>query len=144
MKRAAMILAIVLIVAAYLFGFWPQYQQARAARAQLAAVASELNHAQGQVRLCRLENDLLAVIRQTSDKNYGTASKLSSAFFSAIVTELPRESDPNVDAALQTVLRQRDAVTAALAQGDANSLSLLQPLEADMAKIVTQSLGGQD
>lgn len=142
MKRAASILAIVLIVAAYVWGFWPQYRKAQAARAQLAAVSAALSHAQEQVRLCRLQNDLQAVIRQTAEKNYGTASQLSSGFFSAVVAELPRQSDPNVDAALQSVLQQRDAVTAALAKGDPNSLSLLQPLEDNMTKIVAQSLGG--
>lgn len=141
MKRAVVIIGIVLIAAAYLFGFWPQYQKAQRAEKQLEAVTSALASARAQVRLCRLQQNLLGMVSQTSQKNYGLASTLSSKFFNAVRDELPRQTDPKVTMALQSILRQRDPVTSALAKGDPSAVGLLQPMEKTMFQAVDESLG---
>jgi type II secretory pathway pseudopilin PulG len=141
MKRAVVIIGIVLIAAAYVFGFWPQYQKAQRAEKQLEAVTSELASARAQVRLCRLQQDLLEMVRETNQKNYGLASTLSSKFFNSVGDELPRQTDPKVTTALQSILQQRDPVTAALAKGDPSVMGLLQPMEKTMFQAVDESLG---
>lgn len=141
MKRAAIIIGIVLIVAAYLFGFWPQHQKAQRTEKQLEAVTTSLASARAQVRLCRLQQELLGMVNETNQKNYGLASTLSSKFFNAVRDELPRQTDPKVTMALQSILRQRDPVTSALAKGDPSALGLIQPMEKTMFQAVDESLG---
>lgn len=141
MKRAMLIIGIVLIGAAYLGGFWPQYQKAQQARRQLTSVTEELNQAQGKLDLCRLQVRLLALIGKTSVKDYGQASALSTQFFNGVRREEGRQSEPGVKSALQSILSQRDTVTSDLAKGDASALGVLNTLEGTMFNIVQQSLG---
>lgn len=142
MKRAGIIVGVLLIGAAYVFGFWPQYQKARQAQQQLAAVTAELDQAQAEVRLCGLQDHLLALIGKTSAKDYGQASALSTQFFDGVRDEAARRTDPQVKAALESILGQRDVVTSALAKGDPSALGLLNGLEGTMFKLVDQSFGG--
>jgi hypothetical protein len=141
MKRAVIITGIVLIGIAYVLGFWPQYQKVQITKRQLKEVYTELDNAHAQVGLYILQHDLLAVIRQTEQKNYGQASTLSTKFFDAVRDELPRQSDPKVKSALQSILQQRDAVTSALAKGDPVALSLLQPIENTVFQTIDNLMG---
>jgi type II secretory pathway pseudopilin PulG len=141
MKRAGIIIGIVLIGIAYVLGFWPQYEKAQKARQQLEQANTELAGAQARNGLYRLQHELLAVVRQTNQKNYGQASTLSTAFFDSVRAELPRQADPKVKTALESILQQRDAVTSALAKGDPSALGLLQQLEDTMFQVVGETMG---
>lgn len=138
MKRAGIIIGIILIGVAYVLGFWPQYQKAQASQRQVAEMSAELTAAQSRVRLYQLQNSLIAVVRQTSQKNYGEASKLSTKFFDDARIEVQRQTNPKVKTALESILQQRDAVTAALAKGDPSALGLLEPLATTMFQAVNQ------
>jgi type II secretory pathway pseudopilin PulG len=142
MKRAGIILivGILLIGAAYVAGFWPQYQKARQAQRQLAGVTDELNQAQSKLRLCRLQNRLLALIGKASSNNFGQASPLSTEFFNQVREEASRRSEPQIKAALESILQQRDVVTADLAKGDPASVSVLNRLEGTMFTLVDNAL----
>ncbi|HVB35150.1 MAG TPA: hypothetical protein VNJ52_12370 [Patescibacteria group bacterium] len=142
MKRVGIIVGIVLIAVAYIVGFWPQHQQAQQARRQLTVVTTQLDQAQGKLRLATLQNRLLALIGKTSAKDYGQASAISTQFFNAVRQEEMRRSDePGVKMALDSILKQRDTVTSDLAKGDASALDVLNGLEGTMFKLVDQSLG---
>lgn len=142
MKRAGIILivGVLLIGAAYVAGFWPQYQKARQAQRQLAGVSDELNQAQSTLRLCRLQNLLQTLIGKVSSNDYGQASPLSTEFFNQVREEASRRSDPQVKAALESILQQRDTVTADLAKGDPASVSLLNQLEGTVFSLVDNAL----
>ena len=140
MKRAGIIIGIVLIGIAYILGFWPQYQKVQHAQSQLLEVTTELDSAHSQVGLFVLQHDLLAVIRQAGQKNYGQASTLSTKFFDAVRDELPRQTDPKVKSALQSILQQRDAVTSALAKGDPDAVALLDPIETTMFQTIGETM----
>lgn len=142
MKRAVIIIGIVLIGVAYFFGFWPQYQKVQSAESQMQILSKEFSQAKERVALYRLQHELLAVIRQTDQKNYGQASALSTAFFDSVRDELPRQTDPKAKSALQSILQQRDAVTSALAKGDPGAIGLLQPIETTMFQTIDQSIKG--
>jgi hypothetical protein len=141
MKRAGIIIGIVLIGIAYGLGFWPQYQKARESRRQVAQMTTELAGSQSRIRLYQLQTSLIAVVRQANQKNYGQASTLSTKFFDEARAEAQRQSDPKVKAGLESILQQRDAVTAALAKGDPSALGLLDPLETTMFRIVNEMPG---
>ena len=142
MKRALTVIVIVLIAVAYGLGFWPQYQKAQKAQSDLKTVSAEMGVLQGQVRLCRLQDSLLALVKSTTEKNYGDAGAISTGFFTAVGDEVSRQTDPQVKAGLTSILQQRDAVTAALAKGDPSALTLLQPIQNTMFQIVNRALGG--
>ena len=142
MKRALTLIVIVLIAVAYGFGFWPQYQKAQKSQRDLQAISAEMGILQGQIRLCRLQDFLLALIKSTTEKNYGDASAISTGFFTAVGDEISQQNDPQVKAGLTSILQQRDAVTAALAKGDPGALGLLQPIQNTMFQIVNRTLGG--
>ena len=140
MKRTGIIVGVVLIGIAYVLGFWPQYQKVQMAREQLEQADKELAGAQARNGLYRLQHELLAVMRQTNQKNYGQASTLSTKFFDSVLDELPRQADPKVKTALQSILQQRDAVTSALAKGDPGALGLLEPIETTMFQTISETM----
>jgi hypothetical protein len=141
MKRAVIITGVILIGIAYVLGFWPQYQKVQMSRQQLEQVNAELAGAQARNGLYRLQHELLAVVRQTNQKNYGQASTLSTKFFDSVRDELPRQSDSKVKTALQSILQQRDTVTSALAKGDPGALSLLEPIETTLFQTIGETMG---
>lgn len=141
MKRAGIIIGIILIGAAYVLGFWPQYQKRKSSQRQLELANVQVANLQSRIQLYQLQHDLLGVIRQTEQKNYGQASALSTKFFDAIRIDLPRQTQPKVKTALQSILQQRDAVTSALAKADPSALGLLQPLENKMFQVLSEPAG---
>jgi FtsZ-interacting cell division protein ZipA len=141
MRRAGVIVGILMIVGAYFIGFWPQYQTSSKLRGQLQTATTQLSRLEAQVGLSRLQQDLLGVIRQTSAKNYGDASTLSTHFFNEVSQEEARQTQPRAKAALQSILAQRDVVTSDLAKGDASALGVLNDLENTMFKLLNEFLG---
>ena len=142
MRRVVVIIGLLLIVAAYVFGFWPQYQDAQQARMEMQSVTQQLNQAQAKLGLCALQQRLLAVIQQASAKNYGDAATLSTQFFNQASEESQRQIDPNVKAKLASILKQRDTVTSDLAKADPASLTVLQGIGSTMFTLVDQALKG--
>ncbi len=142
MKRAGVIAGIILIGAAYVVGFWPQHKRVQQTERQLEDVTVQLNQAQTQLRLYGLQHRLLELIAKTSAKVYGAASALSTRFFDRVRAEETSQTDLRVKTALESILSQRDAVTAALAKGDPNSLAVLNSLENTMFGIVDEAVNG--
>ena len=142
MRRLVVIIGLLLIVAAYVFGFWPQYQDARQARMELQSVNGQMHQAQARLALCVLQQRLLALIQQASAKNYGDAATLSTQFFNQVSEESRRQTDPGVKAKLSSILKQRDAVTSDLAKADPASVTLLNGIESTMFALVDQALKG--
>lgn len=141
MKRVGIIIGIVLILGAYVFGYWPERQATLETRQHLAIVQTQLTAAQSQLALCRLQIHLLALVRQTEAKNYGNASSLSTSFFNEVSRQASAATDSDVKSTLQSILQKRDAVTGLLAKGDPSALGMLQPLEDSMFNLVNKSLG---
>ncbi|HVB99218.1 MAG TPA: hypothetical protein VNJ12_07805 [Candidatus Dormibacteraeota bacterium] len=142
MKRAGVIVGIILIGVAYVVGFWPQHQKAQQTQRQLDAVTIQLEQAQAELRLYGLQHRLLGLIEKTSAKDYGAASALSTQFFDQVRNEEMRRTEPQVKAALESILNQRDSVTAGLAKGDPGTLGVLNALEGVMFNLVDQAPGG--
>lgn len=111
----------VLIVAAFLLGFIPQYVKVRDLDSQLGTTRRQL-----QMR----EVDLLIgrVFLDTSQKNYGLASQSATRFFDQARSVAGEEIDPKRKAFLQDALTRRDAVIGGLAKGDPGTLAPIQDL----------------
>lgn len=134
MKR--LIAFVVIVVAAFLGGYWPQHQQLLQARNQTATVKSQLSQADSTLHLCQLQAQLVALVEAATNKNYTDALGLSTKFFDALSHVADNTPPSDLKSSLQAILNQRDTLTAALARGDPKSQVLLTRLLADLSRSI--------
>lgn len=127
-RKFCLIVGGVMVVAAFLLGFVPQYLKNRNLDSQLGAVRQQLNLEQDKTQNDRLGLLCGHVYLETNLKNYGLASQYSSEFFDLAGALMSHAPASNRQAFLQEVLDQRDSVTGELAKGDPSSVSTVQDL----------------
>jgi hypothetical protein len=121
--------AVIVIALAYLVGYWPERQRRIERDQEIASLQARLAETEARVRLAQVLGDLLNVIDTIEAMNYGEAQRLSSRLFDAAREEADRTPDAAVRPVLQSVVQHRDAVTSALARGDATVHSTLRTAE---------------
>lgn len=126
MKKLALILGLVLLIAAYVGGYWPQRQKLQEAEKNNAQASQQLAAAQTVVHVTRLENDLVSLVDQTQNQNYGEAQKLSSRFFDDLRAELDRSPNASYRQTLETIFARRDTVISGLTRADAATIGPLR------------------
>ena len=119
-----LLIVAVLIAVAYVAGYWQQHVLLNAANRRLGEVQQQLDRSRALVRTARLQNQLLTIIDQTGQQNYGTAQELSKQFFDGV--RETQTSNAAEQALLQRVLETRDQVTSGLARADASVLASLR------------------
>jgi hypothetical protein len=124
-KRIVFGVAVVLLAAAYLAGYWPERQRRTALQQEVEALRGQVADADARARVSSLLGDLLYLTEAVAVMNYGQAQDLSSSFFDRVQRESASMAETRFATVLDDIHRQRDAVTAALARGDA---TVLQPL----------------
>jgi hypothetical protein len=102
----------------YMFGRWPESRRREQAEQAAAAAQAQLAAAQEQVRLAEMTDHVFMALSHLADRNYGLARDQASRFFDQVQAELPRVTRPEIRAALEAARQPRDAVIAALSQGD--------------------------
>jgi predicted transcriptional regulator len=142
MKKFLLVATLILLGAAYVAGYWPEHEKLIAAQESAAQVQQQLATAQAVARICKLENDLLALIGQTENQNYGEARNLSKAFFDNLRQEVDRDQNATYKQDLENILSGRDAVTAGLARADASTAATLRQYLAQMQQLL-QKLASQ-
>lgn len=138
MKKASVLLGIVLVAAAYVGGMWPERERRLALQDEVRVLQERLAHADAGNRLCRLLLQLQRLMDEVSQRNYGQAQRLSSDFFDAARAEAAT-AEPGVRDSLEAALRLRDPVTAALAQADPAALDQLRQAEARLKAALGQA-----
>jgi hypothetical protein len=119
-KRTAIVIAsVVLILAAFLAGFWPQYQRAGQFESELATQRERVRILEANQRLAAAAHLASAMFLESSKLNYGVASEMAGEFFSRVRTLIGEATDPTVRHELEEIAAKRDSVVAALAKGDA-------------------------
>ncbi len=113
--------ALLLVIAAFLAGFVPQY--ARAKRLEEELLAARQDNARAQLR------DLagLAYI-QASQRNYGLTADACARFFDRARELANQTPDANGKKPLADLLSFRERISAGLAKGDPAVLNDLQAL----------------
>ena len=120
MKNRVIVIAVV-VVAAFLLGFLPQYVKAQHLESELHA-AQQAN-AGGDLR------DLIAqVYVQANQKNFGLAAETASRYFNRAREMASQSSNATAKSTLDGALTLRDKVTAQLAKGDSAVMGDLQDL----------------
>jgi hypothetical protein len=118
MKRALYIAVVVLIIGAYVGGYWPEHRRRTEAETQVRALQGQLNAADARNRLGEVLGRVLRVSDAVEARNYGEAAALSSIYYDRVREEASRAEPPDVKQALESILQSRDEVTAALARTD--------------------------
>lgn len=128
-KSTVAVIAVVVLAAVYLAGYWPERQQRLAAAARAEQLRSELTATEARLRVGNLLGRALTLKETTMTQNYGQALDLSSAFFDQVRTESGATTDGGLRDSLSRTLMKRDAVTAALAKGDPIVVDTLHDIE---------------
>jgi hypothetical protein len=129
------ILVIVLLAAAFLAGFVPQYIKAK-------RLENNLSVARQENALAELRDLAGLAFVQTSQKNYGLAAATSNRFFARtreIANQLP---DANERKALEDLLTSQDKIAAELAKGDPAAFGDLQVLFDKTRQAAVSKKGG--
>lgn len=120
---------LVLLLAAYTAGYWPERQRRVVLEQDVAVLRPQLAEAAARLRTARLLGDLLNLRDATAAMNYGQAQTLSSRLFDGVRDEAGRSPLPEVRAALNVIRQDRDVITAALARGDGAALEQVRAIE---------------
>jgi signal transduction histidine kinase len=86
MRKLWIGLALFALVAAFLAGFWPQWNGRRLAERESATARVALEEAQQQLRLCRLQNRLSSIVMAAQAHNFGIAAEQAQRFLAEIET----------------------------------------------------------
>jgi hypothetical protein len=136
----------VVALAAFLFGYVPQRMEVGRMRGEIAAslaatkgLDERVNRLQFEIRLGELR-DLAGIMHlETGRRNFGIAQQHSTRFFTS-AGKLAREvSDSELKAILESIVAERDRVTASLAKGDVSSheatLKLFERIHENLGRI---------
>lgn len=140
MKRGLAGLALLLIAAAYIAGYWPERQRRVALDDSVASLRAQLDEAEARLRAARLLGELLNVTDAVAARNFGQAQTLSSRFFDDVGNEATRTPLQDIRSALETILRDRDAVTRALALGEADVMQTLRSMQVRLREALGYAL----
>ena len=136
MRKILLLVVVVLIIWAFLLGYWPQHKQAAATEQENIQLKNQLAGAEAVVRVARLENELLVLIEQAESQNYGEAQKLSNSFYDDLRKETDRDKGAAYESKLEAILARRDAVTAGLARAEAPTTGVLRQSLTEMRELV--------
>jgi hypothetical protein len=141
MKKVLAVLVVLVGVAAFAGGYWPQRQarvraegEATEARRQLAEARTDVARLEARDRRGRLLGQLLAMEDVVTSGDFGEGRALSTPFFDGVRKEAASETDAKVRAALDAVLARRDAVTAALARNEGSVREALVAMETELRR----------
>ena len=129
LKVILAVVALALVAGSYFAGNVPERQERRRAEARAEQLRVELEAARGQLRVAALLGRVLTLEDVTLNLDYGQARDLSTAFFDQVRAESAATTDEGIRNGLSQALMRRDAVTTALATGDAAVVQALQEIE---------------
>jgi len=127
-RKLCLIVGAVLVVAAFLLGFVPQYLKSRDRDSQLSAVRQQLDSEREKSQMDELALLSGHVYLEADIKNYGLASQYSSKLFDQARAMMSQARGSNRQAFLQEMLAQRDSITGGLAKGDPSTVSAVRNL----------------
>jgi hypothetical protein len=134
MKNRIIVVSI-LLVAAFLAGFVPQYIKVK-------RLENDLSLARQESALAELRDLAGLAFAQTSQKNYGLAAATSNRFFARTREIANQVQDANERKALEDLLTSQDKIAAELAKGDPAAFGDLQVLFDKTRQAAVSKKGG--
>jgi hypothetical protein len=114
--RNLIIVISVLLLAAFLAGYFPQYQRASALEAELTQAQNRVQSLQREGQLMRSRELAHLMHLETAKRNYGLATQHAETFFSHLQSLQAEVQDETLRKGLSEVYAQREAVIADLSQ----------------------------
>ncbi len=140
MKRFLVAVVALLVLAAFVAGYWPEHQQRVAFEAEVVTLRAQLAENEALVRAGRLFGQLLTVTDAVTAMNYGQAQARVTTFFDEVRAESARTPVEGLRTTLEAMLRRRDAVTSALARAEPAVVDTLRELQSQLRKALGYSL----
>lgn len=131
----AVMVAVVML--AYVAGYWSLYGPNRTLQTENDALHARVVILEDRARLSMIHIKTLGAIDAVAAMNYGQAQALASSLFDDVRAELNRTTNASYREALQDALDRRDALTAALATGDAAVLQPLREVEQRIRQVLS-------
>lgn len=125
-------IVIVLMALSFGGGFWWEHTRSESVKSKLDSANAQLAKANDDVRLCRLQDELLTLVEDTANKNYGEAATASTQFFNQLSAEIDQTNQPAVKSTMQSILAQRDSATAEIAKADPASHDTFVQMSANL------------
>jgi hypothetical protein len=116
--RNLLIAAAIMIVAAFLLGFVPQFRNASQLRDELRASGQRIEQLQREAGLSKARDLAGLLYLQLTRKNYGIAAQHATAFFDHIRALMNGTLSPESRSALENIANHRDAIVASIAKSD--------------------------
>jgi hypothetical protein len=132
-----LVFGLVLLIVAFLAGFAPEYQRLRQARADLSTTARQLDSCQLGQQLSQIRDAASLTYLEATRKNYGVAGQHSKQLFDQSQRIVNSTGSEALRSTLNEVGSKRDAVTAALANGDAAVIPDLQMILIELEEKAT-------
>lgn len=129
--RVGVIVVLLLIGAAYLIGFWPQYRKTSELQQQLAAERERVQTLQNTVAISKTRDLASVLYLELTRKNFGNAQRRATAMFDQIRSASSALPAGQARQALDQIQSRRDEIVAAIAKAD-------PAVEAQVAGIVEQ------
>jgi hypothetical protein len=136
MRKIVLLVIVVLVIWAFLLGYWPLHKQVQAIEQENVQLKQDLSASQALGRIARLQNQLLVLIEQTEGQNYGEAQKFSNSFFDDLRKEIDRDKGAPYVPKLEAILARRDAITAGLARAEAPTIGALRQSLTELRELI--------
>jgi len=118
----------ILVIAAFLFGFVPQYRKAGNLNDELTAAQQQLNSEREKSQMEKTGLLIGYIYLQTNLKNYGLAGQSAPKFFDEVHVMANQTTNPNWQALIPSVGARRDQIITGLAKGDPATLAAVQDI----------------
>jgi hypothetical protein len=128
MKRVVAAAVIVVVLGAFMAGYWPQRRQVTVLETEVSTLRDHVADLEARNRAAALLGELLNLMDAVTRKDYGQAQQLSSTFFDRVRAESGTTLS-SFRPGLLSVLGSRDAITSALARGDQQVSEQLQAIQ---------------
>ena len=138
-RNTLIIVGSILLLAAYLMGFFPQYRRASALQESLDQAEARLQTLERSASLHRARELAHTIHLESARKNYGLAAKHAETFFNHVQTVHGEVQDPGMQSGLREVYEQREAVISDLSQAAPTADERVRQL-VDRVNSLTQSV----
>ena len=123
-----LILWFLLLAVGFAVGFIPQFRIRLRLESQVEELKASEESMQHVGQIIGLRDSISLAYLEVTRLNYGNAAEYAARFFDLAQELAAGSGGPALKPALDEILNTRDAVTAALAKGDATSVEQLRSL----------------
>jgi hypothetical protein len=118
MKRTWIVAAIIILIAAFLLGFVPQFRRASQLQEEVRLRDQRIQELQREASLAKVRETASSLYIELTRKNYGLAAQHAAALFNHIGTVLKETSDPKIKSGLENILGEKDSTLTNIAKMD--------------------------